>query len=375
MALCDYLSKYNKSAVEKYEADFTVVVSKSGDDNALGTEDAPFLTPERAIEELKKIRTSHPKKTVAIKIMGGTYFTDGLYLPKEAGGEKSTPVIIFSYDDAELSCGVRLDASKFSLVGSEEAIRLSEKARKNVYVCDLRSLGLDEDDWGPVYPTGTAQTTALYPGKKKGVNCELVINDRRMTLARYPDEGFIKLEGVISEGFVVADGFGVSRECEKPDPGCFDVGEEVSRRIDGWRDKDDIWMRGFFKYDWAESSTRVFPDTKNHTITPELASRFGAKAGAPYYLFNIFQVENSIMNRLILCLRETTNREFYFISNTFLDSNHDETHSLLWNAKVCRTKNVRVHFIPIVTTAKYSLNIIVYSKRTNFSKQTAVCRI
>lgn len=289
MALCDYLSKYNKSAVEKYEADITVVVSKSGDDNALGTEDAPFLTPERAIEELKKIRTSHPKKTVAIKIMGGTYFTDGLYLPKEAGGEKSTPVIIFSYDDAELSCGVRLDASKFSLVGGEEAIRLSEKARKNVYVCDLRSLGLDEDDWGPVYPTGTAQTTALYPGKKKGVNCELVINDRRMTLARYPDEGFIKLEGVISEGFVVADGFGVSRECEKPDPGCFDVGEEVSRRIDGWRDKDDIWMMGFFKYDWAESSTRVFPDTKNHTITPELASRFGVKAGAPYYLFNIFE--------------------------------------------------------------------------------------
>lgn len=289
MPLRDHLSKYKKMSVPKYDADVTIAVSKCGDDGSSGTEDAPFLTPERAIKELKKIRTAHPEKSVAVRLSRGTFFTDGLVLTGETGGDEKSPVVIYSDEGATISCGMKLDARSFKPVCGEDADRLCTEARKNVYFCDLRLLGLDEDDWGQMYPVGSAQTTALYPDKKKGVNCELIINDRRMSLARYPDEGFLKLEGVISEGFVVADGFGVCRECSEPDPGCYDVGEKIGERIKGWRDKDDIWVMGFFRYDWAESSTRVFPNADGRTIVPEFASRFGAKAGAPYYFFNVFE--------------------------------------------------------------------------------------
>ena len=70
MPLSDYLSKYKKTFTPDYTADIVIKVSKDGDD-AAGSEQGPFLTIERALEELKRIRAVTPERSAAIKISSG----------------------------------------------------------------------------------------------------------------------------------------------------------------------------------------------------------------------------------------------------------------------------------------------------------------
>ena len=282
MSIRDHLSKYKKTLTPDYKADVVIRVSKDGADGA-------FRTIEQALEELKRVRSESPEKSVAVKLSAGEYLTDGLRVSSDMGGTEEAPVVIFADGDAVISCGTKLDKSGFKKIDGDVAARLCPEARENVLVCDLKSYGLCADDWGEIYPIGVAQTTELYPGKKKGTTSELFINDRRMTLARYPNGDDLGIEDVIREGFVPADQFGVRRECSNPDTGCYYVGEDVGRRMKNWRDADDVWICGYFRYDWAESSTRVKLNAEECTVTPELVSRFGVKKDAPYWFFNVFE--------------------------------------------------------------------------------------
>ena len=153
----------------------------------------------------------------------------------------------------------------------------------NIKVIDLAKLGLCAEDWGGLYPYGAHTMAAQYDNGIGPLPCELYFNGRRMTTARYPNgDEWLRTGNIIDEG----DRNGG----HNPRGGTFEIDKKAAERAAAWADTQDIWVYGFFKWDWAETPTRVQAiDTKAGTLTTEHGSLGGFEQGKPYYFYNILE--------------------------------------------------------------------------------------
>ncbi|MBQ7639124.1 MAG: right-handed parallel beta-helix repeat-containing protein [Clostridia bacterium] len=290
-------SSYKERAVElENNADF--YISPDGSDENDGSLSAPFATFERAQKAVRELdRTGKSSVTVAVK--AGDYRITSLYFGEEDGGTESCPVVWKAYGDGEavLNGGVTIDPSVFAPVTDEEQLaRLSEEARKHVMCVDLEEIGITKELYGKIYAIGSYNTAYKYDGDYVGpIYAELFVNDKRMTLARYPNEGWLKTGDVVKMGTGRESNGSTTRnenwdELRNPDSDIYKVDQELASRINGWKTFDDVWMFGFWKYTWADASTPVGEfDYENRTLSPKFVSVYGAIKGAPYYFFNVFE--------------------------------------------------------------------------------------
>ncbi|MDD4773533.1 MAG: right-handed parallel beta-helix repeat-containing protein, partial [Eubacteriales bacterium] len=172
--------------------------------------------------------------------------------------------------------------------------RLRGEARNEVVCCNLRDYGLTPGDWGKIYAAGAFHTAAKYDGDTQGVSCELFMNDRRMTPARYPDSGFLKISDVADVGDVAE--FPPQNYYRDWDSrrnhrgGTYILDADTNERAKGWAEPEKAWMFGYFFWDWADSSTPVKRlDTDVRCVEPAYVSRYGCRRGADYYFFNILE--------------------------------------------------------------------------------------
>ncbi|MCQ2477469.1 MAG: hypothetical protein MJ125_06535, partial [Clostridia bacterium] len=64
--------------------------------------------------------------------------------------------------------------------------RLSAKAREKVRCIDTGKYGITKEQYGKIYAIGTYHTAGKYDGDYVGgLYCELFVNDKRQTIARY----------------------------------------------------------------------------------------------------------------------------------------------------------------------------------------------
>ncbi|MCR5150223.1 MAG: right-handed parallel beta-helix repeat-containing protein [Clostridiales bacterium] len=272
-------------------------VSVNGDDTASGRKDTPFKTLERAKEAVRELDKTG-LNSVTVAVMAGEYRQNQLTFKREDSGTEECPVTYCAYGDGEviLNGGVSFKSSDFGKVTDSNILkRLNADISKSVVCLDLGSYGITKEQIGKIYAIGSYNTAAKYSGDTTGpLYCELFVNDERQTLARYPDRGFLETGNVVSQGQACED------DNHQPIPGwdslvnpeadVYSVDKDLANRIGSWQTLDDVWMFGFFKYDWADSSTPLAAfDHENKTITPKYVSRFGAKEGAPYYFFNILE--------------------------------------------------------------------------------------
>jgi len=96
-----------------------------------------------------------------------------------------------------------------------------------------------------------------------------------MRLARWPNDGWLKITGV-------PDG---------KDGGKFTYAAERPKR---WANTDDVWVHGFWTWDWADSYEKVKSiDTEKHEIaTYEPHGVYGYTAGKRFYFLNILEELN-----------------------------------------------------------------------------------
>ncbi|MDR2687084.1 MAG: right-handed parallel beta-helix repeat-containing protein [Oscillospiraceae bacterium] len=168
-----------------------------------------------------------------------------------------------------LNGGMRLDPQDFTRCEKNE----------NIQVTDLTKLGLGPDDWGRLYPYGAHTLAAQYEDGVGPLPCELYFNGRRMVTARYPNGG-----AWLKTGAVIDSGGGT------PGGGTFKLDRHTAERAAKWEDTGDIWVLGCFKYDWAETPTRVKAiGSPAGTLTTAHASMGGFDAGKPYYFYNVLE--------------------------------------------------------------------------------------
>lgn len=141
-----------------------------------------------------------------------------------------------------------------------------------MYQIDLKAAGikdLDQLQWiGMGRPYDYADNTLYFNGKQ-------------MTLARWPNNGFVKTGRISDPG-------SKPRNNETPDRGF--VFEYQDDRPEKWKDISDVWMLGYWAAGWSESTTKIDSiDTQKKTIKSVFPTRYGASPGKEYFYFNILE--------------------------------------------------------------------------------------
>ncbi len=259
-------------------ADF--FVSPIGSDTNPGTEAKPYATLEAARDAVRKLKSDGglPRGGVTIWLRGGDYVrTNALELTAADSGTAAAPIVWrgFKTEAPRLLGGRALDG--FQPV-SDPAIltRLDERARGQVVQVDLRALGIR--DFGEMQSRGFGRPTTP-------AHCELFFEGKPMTLARWPNEG----EFAQIAGFPDASGQGDEHggKIGKLEDGFTYAGDRPQR----WKDTSDLWVHGYWAYDWANSYERVTAlDLEQRLVkTAPPYGQYGFRKGQRFYFLNVLE--------------------------------------------------------------------------------------
>ena len=257
--------------------------SPTGDDRNPGTRRKPFASLERAREEVRLLRKKGlPEGGVTVWLGPGTYERQSTFvLGAEDSGTKDAPVVWRGTGarDVRVMGGRRIPFSAFKPVSDKSVLdRLPEEARGHVLVCELKALGIT--DLPAMEPFGFGRKTVPAPP-------EVIFNDKRMQVARWPNEGFASYGKILDRG-------SRPRWNEKPDRGgCFQyIGDRPAR----WTTAEDLLLHGYWAYMWSDEALPVESiDTKKREIMLAQPHRYGldphgaANKERPFYALNLLE--------------------------------------------------------------------------------------
>ncbi len=248
-----------------------IYVSPTGDDGQDGSLARPLKSLEAARDRIRAARDAGKlaKEEVTVWLRGGDYVRDDtLQLTKADSGSAEYPVVWRAYEKetVRLLGGRRL--TDFQAV-SEPAVveRLEAAARAAVREVDLRALGITE--YGEWASRGFARPTVA-------AHCELFIDGVPMMVARWPNEGEWDHIAGFPQEHAQEDGHG--GKIGKLEDGFQYAGDRPRR----WKDTSDLWVHGYWSWDWANSY--------EHVASIDLEQRL-VKTASPYgqYGFRVGQ--------------------------------------------------------------------------------------
>ncbi|MBQ6117802.1 MAG: hypothetical protein IJK98_01095, partial [Clostridia bacterium] len=246
------------------EAD--LYVSPNGSDDNDGSFDKPLATVEKA-RDLVRVMDKTGKDGITVALLAGEYRVSSVTFTAEDGGTESCPVAYAAYGDGEVvfNGGVTLSPEAFGPVADEAVLpRFTADAREKIVCADLSALGVTRADYGKLYAIGSYNTANKYTGDWTGeLACELFFNDVRCTTARWPDSGeWLTTGKVIRTGEGKESNGNATRNknwdaLTDPTPDIYEVERDVAARIESWQTLDNVWLFGYWKYDWADASTPI----------------------------------------------------------------------------------------------------------------------
>lgn len=197
--------------------------------------DGPWATLAHARDEIRKLKRQHglPAGGVSVEIRGGVYeLTAPLRLTAEDSGDAHAPIVYRARQGDEVRLVGGVEVKNLRPVADAAVLkRLDESARGKVFAADLGALGVT--DFGQVV----------------GVNrMELFFQDKPMTLARWPNEGFVRIVDLVGGAPHRIHGI---------------PGDKIGRfTYDGdrpgrWLAEKDVWLHGYWFWDWADQRQQI----------------------------------------------------------------------------------------------------------------------
>jgi len=251
----------------------TFHVAPSGNDSHDGSQANPFLTLVRARDAVRAARQSRggrlPSGGIEVVVNGGTYpVRQTLALGKEDSGEAEAPVVYRARQGETpiLSGGVRVTNWRpLDDAGVRE--RLAASVRDRVLVADLTEVGVT--NYGD--PTDLRRRPELF------------LDGVPQTLARWPNEGFVKTGELLGR-----DTFKVWNSIDGCRDGRF---RYVEDRPSTWTDEPDVRLYGYWFWDWYEEFQKVARlDAAERTLTlAQPYSQYGYREGQRYYALNVLR--------------------------------------------------------------------------------------
>ena len=264
--------------MEEQLSGITLFVAMDGNDTWSGSiaepnsarTDGPFATLERARDEIREIKGSGkmPKGGVTVELRGGVYQrTAPFTLSAADSGCEDAPVTYRARPGEEVRLVGGQTISNFEPVTDPAILkRLPPNAHENVLQADLRTLppNIRITDFGAV----------------EGSGLELFFNNQPMMLARWPNDGFIKIVDVVGGAPVDVRG-------TKGDKlGKFVYEGDRPKR---WDEENDLWVHGYWFWDWSDQRHKVESiDTERRVISvlPPYHG-YGYRVGQWFYALNL----------------------------------------------------------------------------------------
>jgi len=266
--------------------EFSFYVSPEGNDMNPGSISQPFKSIERAqkaVLTLKQENSRLPSGGITVFVRKGIYPVHQTFrLTREDSGTKNCPVIYRAYpgEDVHLIGGEVV--SDFKPLTDESAkLKIEKKYHDKIWQADLKTLGIS--DFGTIKPTGFGRDCQPAP-------LELFFNGEPMTLARYPNTGeWMKIVSVPQTGKLVYAGEERVSRSGIPSGRHYGRFEYSGDRPSSWQKEDDIWLHGYWTWDWADSYVKVgkIDTRKKEFILTEPHGVYGYVKGQRYYALNI----------------------------------------------------------------------------------------
>ena len=221
----------------------SLYVATNGSDANPGTLAAPFATLEGARNAIRSRGLA--ANGVDVYLRGGTYRRNTTFsLTGQDSGGAGFPVVYQAYPGEEviLSGAEELNPSAFAPVTDPAVLAvLPPSAAGMVLECDLAALGIT--DYGQL---GQASGNPVAPA-------ELFFNERPMTLAQWPNEGFTLSGNVIQTGSL--------------NPYAGATFEYADEHIESWSTFSNVWVGGHWHVEMFDSMQISAVDTAANTIT------------------------------------------------------------------------------------------------------------
>jgi hypothetical protein len=228
--------------------------------------DGPFLTLQRARDAVREFKKANPDYgPIIVEVGEGVYeLDDTLELTSDDGGASPDRPVIWR---AKEKASVALSAGRFlkgarPLTESEAPDAINPDVRDNLCVIDLADQNFG-DLGSPANPP------------------EFFFQGEPTRIARYPNDGFVKIVGLSKDNTHEVDIRGTKGIAE----GKLIFDDERLLKCIG---EKELWVRGYWFWDWAEQKHRVASidaDTKTIVLEPPYHS-YGYRVGQWFYVFN-----------------------------------------------------------------------------------------
>jgi len=218
----------------------TIYVNATAGPNGSGTKDDPTLTLNQAVNLARECRKAVERGVIEIVLAPGVYeHRETVQLNMEDDG-----LVIRSQDPANpavLSGGIRLN--NWKKVEDEQALSLlPESVRNKVLTCDLKDTGIDLDEGLVFGGFSSARAIGRHARFRTFPVPELFYKNQPQTMARWPNDSLIVLP--------------INAPPVKADP-----------RYSRWAQESDLWLYGYWYWDWADAYEKVAAIDKSGMIS------------------------------------------------------------------------------------------------------------
>ncbi|MBU0610157.1 MAG: right-handed parallel beta-helix repeat-containing protein, partial [Armatimonadetes bacterium] len=229
--------------------------------------DGPLATLARARDAVRELKAKGdlPQGGVTVFVADGVYQQSAaLQLTAEDSGTAACPITYRAQGKARprLTGGCPIPTEAFAPLRDEAILsRLAPEARSRVQCADLKALGVTD--------------LGQFPPRYRGAPAvpELFCNDERMTLARWPNEGWTTIAKIIDTGSIPRTGDKGAKG------GIFEYSGDAPSR---WRIADGVWLQGYWCFDWFDETIQIKsldPQTKQIELAQPTV--YGVKQGNP----------------------------------------------------------------------------------------------
>lgn len=210
-------------SLSRAAAETKLFVLPSGDDAAAGSREAPLASLAGARDRIRQLRSEGITGPVMVAFGRGTYFFNSpVSFSKQDSGSEAGPVTYLAAAGQPVHFTAGRTVTGWQPVADQQVLaRLPEVARQAVRVADLRGQGIG--DYGTLKVHG-------FAGPNPPAVAELFFQDRPMSLARWPNEGFRGLKKVVNATTLLPD----------------------TDRTKQWQNEADPWVFAYWHHDWAE---------------------------------------------------------------------------------------------------------------------------
>jgi predicted negative regulator of RcsB-dependent stress response len=253
-------------------------VATNGSDANPGTLPRPFATLERARDEIRSLKTKGalPSGGVGVYVRGGDYPVKMPFsLVAVDSGTESSPITYQSYpgESARFTGGQKISGAE-PVRDAAILNRLPPEARGKVMQLDLKAWGVTN------IPKLKRGGYASGSGFKTYPQMEVFFNGRPLELARWPNDAYAKVVDIsTTDTHRIHSATGSKK------------GEFVYEgdRPNRWKEEHDIWVYGYWFWDWADSYEKVIsidPEAKKITLATPY-HRYGYRKGQRFYALNL----------------------------------------------------------------------------------------